>query len=55
MHLVEGVGLQDALVCCADEDLQAQLLFASVSMQLQGEKESSVFCDSLIAIQLQLS
>ena len=35
VHLVEGVRLQDALVCRADEDLQPQRLLASVAMQLE--------------------
>lgn len=35
VDLVEGVRLQDPLISRADEDLQAQRLFASVSMQLK--------------------
>lgn len=50
MHLVESVGLQDALVCRADEDLQAQLLFASVTMQLQRGKS---FQFNVIIIKMQ--
>lgn len=32
VHLVEGVRLEDALVCGADEDLKAQRLLASVAV-----------------------
>lgn len=32
VDLVEGVRLEDALVCRADEDLQAQRLLASVAV-----------------------
>lgn len=32
VHLVEGVRLEDALICCTDEDLQAEWLLASVAM-----------------------
>ena len=35
VHLVEGVWLQDAFVCRADEDLQPQRLLAPVAMQLE--------------------
>lgn len=32
VHLVEGVRLEDALVCGADEDLKAERLLASVAV-----------------------
>lgn len=32
VDLIEGVGLEDALVCCTDEDLQAKRLLASVAV-----------------------
>lgn len=32
VDLVEGVGLEDALICCTNEDLQAKWLLASVAM-----------------------
>lgn len=32
VHLVEGVGLQDALIGRTDEDLQTEWLLASVAM-----------------------
>lgn len=32
VDLIEGVGLENALVCRTDEDLQAKWLLASVSM-----------------------
>lgn len=32
MHLIKGVGLQDALISRADEDLQTQWVLASVAM-----------------------
>lgn len=32
VDLIEGVGLEDALICCTDEDLQAKWLLASVAM-----------------------
>lgn len=37
VHLVKGVGLQDALVSRTNEDLQTQWVLASVAMQLQNE------------------
>lgn len=32
VHLIKGVGLEDALIRCADEDLQAKCLLSSVAM-----------------------
>lgn len=32
MNLVKGVGLEDALICCTDKNLQAKGVFASVAM-----------------------
>lgn len=32
VDLIKGVGLEDALICCTDEDLQAEWLLASVAM-----------------------
>lgn len=32
VHLVEGVRLEDALICCTNKDLQAEWLLASVAM-----------------------
>ena len=38
VDLVEGVRLQDALVCGADEDLQAERLLALVAVQLSSKR-----------------
>lgn len=38
VNLVEGVRLEDALIRCADEDLKAERLLASVAVQLEHEK-----------------
>lgn len=32
VDLIESVRLEDALICCTDEDLQAEWLLASVAM-----------------------
>ena len=32
VHLIKGVRLEDALICCTNEDLQAKWLLASVAM-----------------------
>lgn len=38
VHLIKGVGLEDALISRTNEDLQAERLLASVAMQLHTRK-----------------